>query len=273
MWKVGRYLLFVSLLLVWSLPVLAAPSAELWPYWQSSNPQSDIRIDHSAWGGFLRKYLVIGHAGEPNLVRYGAVSKADQQVLSDYLNRLAAVKVKQLNRAEQKSYWLNLYNALTVRTILDHYPVESIREIKSGWLNAGPWDLKLMTIAGLELSLNDIEHRILRPIWQDNRIHYAVNCASYSCPNLQPEPFTPENSERQLDRAASVYVNSPRGVEFSGDKLVLSSIYDWYQVDFGGNQANLLAYLAHYAETELAARLKAFRGVVGYAYDWRLNGR
>lgn len=266
-----RSLIVISLLL-WSFPAAAAPKADLWPYWQTNDSQSQIRVDHAAWGEFLQKYLVVAGEG-PNLLRYAAVTKADQQALATYVEQLAAVEVTQLNRAEQKAYWINLYNALTVKIILDHYPVESIREIKSGWFSAGPWDMKLIKIEQLELSLNDIEHRILRPIWQDNRIHYAVNCASISCPNLQAEPFTADNSERLLEQAASAYVNSPRAVKFVGDQLVLSSIYDWYQVDFGDNQAGLLTYLAHYAEPELAQRLRTFQGGVDYAYDWRLNSK
>jgi hypothetical protein len=249
----------------------AAPQAELWPHWQAQAPQSQLHIDHSVWSGLLQTYLVVATDEAPNLLRYATVTKADRQLLGGYLAELAAVTVTQLNRAEQKAFWINLYNALTVKTILDHYPLESIRDIKSGWFSAGPWDLKLIKIENLDLSLNDIEHRILRPIWRDNRIHYAVNCASYSCPNLQPEAFTAENSERLLDQAARDYVNSSRGVRFEGEKLVLSSIYDWYQVDFGGSETALLGYLQTLAAPDLAARLKTVQGRVTYDYNWMLN--
>ena len=249
----------------------AAPKAEPWPRWQANDPQSTQHVDHAAWGRFLAKYLVVTPADQPNLVRYGAVTPADKQALGDYLAMLAAVPVAKLNRAEQKAYWINLYNALTVETVLDHYPVASIRDIRSGWFSPGPWDLKLLKVDGVALSLNDIEHRILRPIWQDNRVHYAVNCASLGCPSLQPEPFTAANTERLLDQAAREYVNSPRGARFSGGILVLSRIYDWYQVDFGGSAAGVLAHLERFAAPQLAARLKAFAGNVEYAYDWQLN--
>ncbi|WP_020675173.1 DUF547 domain-containing protein [Geopsychrobacter electrodiphilus] len=265
-------LVAVCALLLSAGAVHAAPQAELWPHWQANTPESTIHIDHAAWGTFLHKYLVVSKDGTPNLVRYGSVTAADHQALADYLTRLSTVTVSQLKRTEQKAYWINLYNALTVETILNNYPVSSIREIKSGWFSPGPWDLKLIKIERLDLSLNDIEHRILRPIWRDNRIHYAVNCASYSCPNLQSEPFTAENTERLLNQAASAYVNSSRGVKFEGDTLVLSSIYDWYQVDFGGNETRLLNYLEGLADPELAGRLKAFKGSVAYSYDWHLNG-
>jgi len=249
----------------------AAPKAELWPRWQANDAQSSTRIDHSAWAQFLNKYLVVSKSGAANLVRYAAVSSADKDSLAQYLAELSAVPMTKLNRSEQKAAWINLYNALTVYTILDHYPVKSIRDIRSGWFSSGPWDLKLIKVEGIELSLNDIEHRILRPIWQDNRVHYAVNCASLGCPNLQPEPFTAENSNHLLEKAAHEYVNSLRGIDLAGGKLTLSSIYDWFQADFGGTDATMLAHLEKFAAPALAAKLKRYRGTISYQYSWDLN--
>lgn len=251
----------------------AAPKAELWPRWQANNSQSNISVDHAAWAQFLDKYLVIGKFEAVNRIRYVAVSSADKDSLAHYLAELSSVPMTKLNRAEQKATWINLYNALTVHTILDHYPVKSIRDIRSGWFSGGPWDLKLIKVEGIELSLNDIEHRILRPIWQDNRVHYAVNCASLGCPNLQPEPFTAENSNRLLEKAAHEYVNSVRGVDLTGGKLTLSSIYDWFQSDFGGTDAVVLAHLEKFAAPELAGKLKNYHGTISYQYSWDLNSQ
>lgn len=264
--------LIISCVLLFSAATLyAAPAAKLWPYWRSSLAASSVSVDHSQWGDFLANYLVAGSGSEPNRLRYAAVSAADRQQLDGYLNMLGQVRVTSLNRAEQKAYWINLYNALTVQVVLDHYPVESIREIKSGWLSSGPWDLKLIEVEGFEVSLNDIEHRILRPIWQDNRIHYAVNCASYSCPDLQSVPYTAANSERLLDQALSDYVNSERGVRFEGNKLILSQIYDWYRIDFADNEPQLIDYLQSVVKPVLAQQLADFTGRVDYEYLWGLN--
>lgn len=249
----------------------AAPKAELWPRWQAHDPQSSIHLDHSLWGQFLDRYLVAGKSGSANLVRYVAVSAEDKASLAQYLAELSAVSMAKLNRAEQKALWINLYNALTVQTILTHYPVKSIREISSGWFSGGPWDLKLIKIEGIELSLNDIEHRILRPIWRDNRVHYAVNCASLGCPNLQPEPFTAENSDRLLTEAAREFINSPRGVDLSADRLLLSSIYEWFQVDFGDSATGVIAHLTQYAAPDLKEKLRSFSEKVDFSYDWELN--
>ena len=176
-----------------------------------------------------------------------------------------------MNRVEQKAYWINLYNGFTVKLILDNYPVKSILKISNGLIKSGPWNMKLLNVEGEDLALNDIEHRILRPIWKDNRIHYAVNCASLGCPNLQPEPYTSENTEALLDRAAREYVNHSRGVSFEGNQLKLSSIYNWYQADFGGSKETLIRDLQKFALGDLAVKLQGFDGRIKYSYDWNLN--
>ena len=184
----------------------AAPSAERWPLWETYQASSKETIDHSAWGDFLARYLETGTDSGVNLLHYAEVTAKESAKLDQYLISLQSVAINEFSRPVQKAFWINLYNALTVRTILQNYPLKSIRDIKSGWFSAGPWDLNLAKISGEELSLNDVEHRILRPIWKDNRVHYAVNCASLGCPNLQPEPFTAKNSERLLE-----YQNQPKG--------------------------------------------------------------
>jgi hypothetical protein len=261
----------ILLNLSFGLTAEAAPRADLWPRWQAHDPQSSTRVDHSVWGRLLETYLVVDKPGAINLVRYKAVTAPDKQELGQYIATLAAVPVAKLNRAEQKAYWINFYNALTVKTILDRYPVNSIREIKSGLFSPGPWDLKLVRVEGVELSLNDIEHRILRPIWQDNRIHYAVNCASLGCPNLQPEPFTAENSERLLDQSARDFINSSRGARIEGRTLILSEIYNWYRADFEDSREGVILHLRQWAEPPLAGALQSFSGEVISDYDWRLN--
>ncbi len=269
--------IFILLLMVVPLAgptgVLAAPKAELWPRWQKHDPTSTQKVDHGAWGDFLATYLVVDHPSGVNLLRYAAVTDADRQVLQRYLKTLEETTVSTLNRDEQAAFWINLYNALTVEVVLDHYPVASIRDIdiSPGWFSDGPWGAKLATVEGEKLSLDDIEHRILRPIWRDPRIHYAVNCASIGCPNLQPEPFSASNRERLFARGARAYVNHPRGVEVRGGRLSLSSIYDWFAQDFGGSERGVLEHLQQYAAPELAKRLAEFDGSIAYRYDWTLN--
>lgn len=259
-------------LLCLSQAAIAAPDADLWPYWQAHDPESTQRVDHGAWADFLDAYLVEDESGV-NLVRYGAVTDADRQALDRYIQRLAGTRVTALARDEQFAYWVNLYNALTVQVVLDHYPVDSIRDIdiSPGWFSSGPWDKALITVEDRTLTLNDIEHRILRPIWRDPRIHYAVNCASMSCPNLLPRPYRADDLEACLDRQARSYINHPRGARFEDGELVASKIYDWYQEDFGGTEAGVIEHLAGHAEPALRERLESAGDVDDYAYDWSLN--
>ncbi|MFZ1201256.1 MAG: DUF547 domain-containing protein [Desulfobacterales bacterium] len=250
----------------------AAPGADLWERWTANDPGSAMRVDHSAWDRFLKTYLTTGPAGV-TLVRYGRVSAADRAALGDYLRQLAQTPVSRLDRKEQKAFWLNLYNAATVKIIIDHYPVKSIRDIdiSPGFFSNGPWGKKLVRVEGEDLSLDDIEHRILRPIWQDPRIHYGVNCASMGCPNLPPAAFTAENTDELLEKGAREFVNSPRGTRIDNGKLIVSSIYVWFQSDFGNSEAGVIAHLKKYAEVDLRTRIEGIDRISDDRYDWRLN--
>jgi uncharacterized protein DUF547 len=248
-----------------------APGAKRWDRWQAHDPASTRAIDHSAWSDLLHRIVVV----QPgvNLVRYGDFDQAATQQLDDYLTLLQAVPVSSLNRDQQFAFWVNLYNAQTVRTVLDHMPVSSIQDINisPGLFATGPWGADLMRVENQNLSLNDIEHRILRPIWQDPRIHYAVNCASIGCPDLQPRAFTADTLEQQLNGAAEAFVNSERAIQIDGDRLILSSLYDWFYEDFGGTDASLLDHLKLYAAPTLKARLDGFSAISDDRYDWSLN--
>ncbi len=250
---------------------LFAPKASLWEEWTAHKTKSVNAVDHRAWDGFLATY-VSSHTDGVNRVDYGAVDSAGKSTLDSYIARMTAVPVRELSRAVQLAYWINLYNALTVKVVLLAYPVESIRDIdiSPGLLSDGPWDKKLVEIGGEAVSLNDIEHRILRPIWRDPRIHYAVNCASISCPNLQKKAFTAKSAERMLDAAARAYINDRRGVRREDERVVVSSIYAWFTDDFGGDVAGVIAHLKQYANPELILILEAATELED-AYDWTLN--
>lgn len=270
---VWSLLLSMMLIALGVAPASAAPKAEPWLFWAANDPAGKVRVDHTPWDRFLKKYVVTNHSSGINRVRYADVSTEDRKGLDAYVQYLRQVEVTRLNRSEQKAYWINLYNALTMKVVLGRYPVNSILDIKisPGLFSSGPWGAKLLVIQGQKVSLDDVEHRILRPLWKDNRVHYAVNCASLGCPNLQPEAYTPENTEALLEKGAREYVNHPRGVRLSGDRLLLSSIYDWFQEDFGGSEESVVRNLQMYAEPKLAEKLKGFNGKLSYDYDWRIN--
>lgn len=250
----------------------AAPQAKLWPRWQAHDPNSHLAVDHRPWQGFLDRFL-LRQLREINLVRYRAVGPAARVRLKDYLGVLSRVPVSRLNRDAQRAYWINLYNAMTVDVILDYYPVKSIREINisPGWFTRGPWGAKRVKVEKTGVSLDDIEHRILRPIWRDARLHYVLNCAAMSCPSLLETAFTAKNTESLLTRAARRYVNHPWGVRIRGGKLKLSSIYFWYRSDFGATDAAVIGHIMKFARPALARRLKREKTFVDGGYNWSLN--
>lgn len=258
-----------------SLEGWLAPDPEPWPRWEAHDPGSDRRIDWTRYGAWLARHVVAGSDGV-NRVDYGAVTAAGLAELAAVIDTLQDVEVAALNRDQQFACWANLYNAVTLKTVLDHYPVESIRDIDlgGGVFGGGPWKADLVTVDGVALSLDEIEHRILRPIWRDPRVHYAVNCAAVGCPNLRPAPWTAETLERDLDAAARDFINHPRGVRPSSggsSGLIVSKIYDWFAEDFGGDAAGVLAHLRRHAEGETAALLAERHDIDGTAYDWSLN--
>ena len=249
----------------------AAPDSEALIFWAKSNENSIASINHNHWQSLLDKYVIHDHPSGINRFSYAKVSADDSDNLKLYLKKMQQLNPRNFNRAEQKAYWINIYNALTVTIILENYPVESITKLGESFFSFGPWDDKVAEIEGQKLSLNDIEHRILRPLFHDSRIHYAVNCASLSCPNLLPTAFTADNTDSLLEQAAHQYINHPRGVSFENSELKVSSIYHWYKDDFGGTDQALMAHLISYAEPPLAKQLKNYNGDIDHHYNWALN--
>jgi hypothetical protein len=233
----------------------------------------------AAYDALLTRYVVVSPDGV-NRVDYARwkASADDRKALDGVIAGKASMKPSTMTRPEQFAYWANMYNAVTLKVILDNYPVSSIRDIKSTgvWFDPrafiGPWVAKRVTVEGKELSLEEIEHEIMRPTFKDPRVHYAVNCASYGCPNLPPKAFTGATLDADLDAGARAFVNHPRGVTVKSDgTLQVSSIYHWFKVDFGGTDAGVVAHLKQYAEPALKAKLDTITTVGGHAYDWALN--
>lgn len=205
-------------------------------------------------------------------------SAADMAALDAWIAEAALRRPSAMARNEAFAFWANLYNALTLKVVLERYPVRSIKDIRSTGVGldprqfAGPWRTRLVTIEGQRMSLDDIEHGTMRPTFRDPRVHYAVNCASIGCPNLPMRAWRAASLEADLDAAAAAFVNHPRGAAFlpSGG-LRVSSIYKWFREDFGGDDAGVIAHLRRHAAPALAARLQNVTRVAEDAYDWALN--
>lgn len=223
------------------------------------------KVDHGIYAGLLARYVQNG------VVDYAGFKAAEDQ-LDQYLNVLSAVDPDVLDRAERFAFYVNVYNAWTIKLILNHYPgIQSIKD--AGSLFQSPWKKKLVRIHGSVLTLDDVEHNILRPRFRDPRVHFAVNCASKGCPPLMAEPFYGDRLEQQLDAAAESFVNDSDYTRLDGETLHISKIFQWFSEDFGHDP---LDFIGRYARGELRQRLAALKDRVRIQYldyDWSLNGR
>jgi hypothetical protein len=221
-------------------------------------------ISHASWDSLLRQ-----HVDEHGLVNYQAMLK-DSNELTAYLNLLSqnAPNKKKWTAAEQMAYWINAYNAFTVKLILDHYPVQSIKDIKNGipFVNT-VWDIKFFKIAGAAFDLNNIEHGILRKDFADPRIHFALVCASMSCPKLQNFAFTAEQLDAQLEQAARAFLNDPFRNEINNKPVQLSKILDWYWTDFKDQYAGPYALINKYTDLNVSEE----ETIQFLEYNWELN--
>lgn len=255
-----------------SVERLALPQPTLLsPDFAFQAPVQTERVNYAAYDRFLTQHWVQDTNGIARL-DYKAVDAADQAALVGFVNQLQQMDPANLARDDQLAYWINLYNAQTIRVVLDAYPVDSIRDIKDGPFSIGPWNRKDVVVNGTALSLNDIEHRIIRPTFNEPRIHYALNCAAVSCPNLAPQAWRGAGLDVALEAAERAYLADPRGVRIGGDgRVTASKIYIWFREDFGDNESAILARLVSKSPAAKAAALQARGRIDGYAYDWSLN--
>ena len=223
-------------------------------------------VSHAAFDAILKEYVTA-----EGWVDYQGLL-ADRTRLDDYLNILSAHHPNKENwsRNERLAYWINAYNAFTLQLILDNYPVKSIKDIKKGipFVNT-VWDIKFIKIEGKEYDLNNIEHGIIRSEFNEPRIHFAVNCASYSCPALQNFAFTANALDQQLDHAAKEFINDPKRNKIGQNSLKLSKILSWYGGDFKQDGRNALDYVREYSDVEISENPE-----VDYLdYNWQLNDK
>ena len=220
-------------------------------------------VTHEQFDALLRK-----HVRADGFVDYKAFVR-DSNALNRYLALLESAHPndKSWSRNEQMAYWINAYNAYTIQLILRNYPIGSIKDIKKGvaFVNS-VWDLKFIKIQGYTYDLNNIEHNILRPVFQDARIHAAINCASYSCPKLLNEAYTAGNLEAQLDAAMRGFVNDPLRNRISPEKAEISEIFKWFKGDFerGGS---LRDFLNRYSTVKITEKTE----ISHIDYEWALN--
>ncbi|MCA9758987.1 MAG: DUF547 domain-containing protein [Candidatus Eisenbacteria bacterium] len=215
---------------------------------------------HSEFGALLARYVHgVG-------VDYPAWSGAadDLTALNDYVQSLTSLDPAPWPEDDQKAYWINLYNAATLRLVLAHYPLDSIKDI--GGLFSSPWKRDVVTVAESTLTLDEIENEILRPEFHDPRIHFALNCASIGCPPLRADAYRAANLSEQLDESCRRTLNDARWVSVGKDGIRVTKIFDWYRGDFEENGGSVRTFLDRYRNEPLP------KGKIEHlSYDWSLN--
>jgi hypothetical protein len=219
---------------------------------------------HKEWTLLLQKYVT-----EEGYVDYAGF-KSDESELDSYLETLQKhpPNASVWSKEEQISYWINVYNAFTVKLILDHYPVASIKDIAGGipFVNT-PWDIKFIEIGGETYDLNNVEHGILRKQFNEPLIHVAVNCASVSCPRLRNEAFEAERLTDQLKDQASYFINRSGKNQISENALQLSKILKWYGGDFDDRYGSAEGFVRAFAKQAIADEVE----IDFLEYNWDLN--
>ena len=215
---------------------------------------------HSQWNSLLQACV------SPNgQVNYKAF-KSRQSELDSYLKTLSgAVPSGNWTKNEKMAYWINAYNAYTIKLILNHYPIKSIMDIEKDGVS--PWDQKFIKMHGKSYTLNEIEHTILRKQFSEPRIHFAVNCASQSCPALMNKAYTAKNLSSELEKSTRKFINNSEHNKISSNSVKVSKIFEWFKEDFTKN-GTLIDFLAKYADTKIDDN-----ATISYLeYDWSLNG-
>jgi len=241
------------------LLLLSLTACKVSDYASNSKP-----IKHTIWDSLLQK-----HVTSEGLVDYKGIIE-DSTRLNRYLDLLSRNHPNEQNwsRDERLAYWINAYNAFTVKLIVDHYPVASIKDIKNGvpFVNT-VWDIKFIEIEERTYDLNNIEHGIIRPKFEEPRIHFAVNCAAQSCPKLQHFAYTAGRLDEQLTQSAEEFLANERKNKVSENEVALSKIFTWYGGDFKTDGRSIIDYINQYAPVQVNENAS-----ISYLdYNWALN--
>ena len=237
-------------------------------------PCASFDQEHRAWTRLLEQYVQDGR------VDYGALHRDARPALSAYREALSAVSgtcYAGWTREQRLAFWINTYNANALELVLEHYPVRSIRAI--GWVPGSAFRTRFIPmkdLAGGELSLDDVEHEHLRKEFGEPRIHFAIVCASVSCPSLRSEAYRATDLDRQLDDQARRFLADPTKNRFDlpSQTFRLSSIFKWFREDFEKAAGSLPAFVARYVDPATAAALAEPGVRIEFLdYDWSLNGR
>ena len=244
--------ILISMILLYTIPTFA-----------DTGPNSTINTDNTIYNDLLKKHVTNGR------VNYDGF-KTDEAMLDQYLNILSRTKIDTLSANGQMAFYINTYNAFTIRLILTKYPkIDSIKDL--GGFFSSPWSIKFIPLQNKHVTLDYIEHDILRPIFKDPRVHFAVNCASKSCPPLRNEAFEADRINEQLDEQTQIFINNPNTFALKEKMFSISKIFKWFKEDFNNEP---IAFIKKYADTGLKEKLDAIDSDIRVKYldyDWSLN--
>ncbi len=228
-------------------------------------------FDHSEF-----TVLLADHVDVEGLVNYVGL-QSDSVHLDRYLAGLAVTEPANLPPADALAFWMNAYNAYTLKLVIDNYPVESILKTVSGpfipSVNS-PFSVEFATVGGTVYSLDGIEHGIIREQFDEPRIHFALVCGALSCPPLRAEAYDGAVLDAQLDDQARRFLHDPSKNAVTVTEARLSKLFDWYEGDLGGSKPGVLSFIAPYFDGDVRAALEAGTPSVSYNdYEWSLNER
>jgi len=239
-------------------------------FWSQSREANAAQVNHQLWDDLLVRFSALDAANGVVGFDYKGLKKEDIKQLDKYISTLEKTDPREFSRAEQKAYWMNLYNALSIQAVL-----ENMRSLEaegfSRPLPAAAWDKPRVKIARQKLSLNDISNRILRPIWHDHRVLFGLNCATRDCPNFAPRAYTANTLKTQLKEAGSRFIDKGTGVQYENGILHASRLFKDYLSDFAKDEKTLKKVFAHYARDMKALYFLGYSGTIHYRKDSRLN--
>ena len=237
-------------------------SGSLGPTAILSNPPANL---HTPFDSLLQAYVRDGG------VRYRAWAANANNLtrLSKYIEALEDLDPETWSTTEALAFWINLYNAATLKLVLNHYPLKSIREI--GGEKESPWNRTVVAVAGESLTLNQIENDIIRPRFGEGRIHFALNCAAIGCPPLAAHAYTGHDLEAQLETVTTATLAKPQWLTITADEIRVTKLFEWYEQDFVDDEGSLRDFLARYRQEDREVLLDEARKIVYMDYNWQLN--
>jgi Protein of unknown function, DUF547 len=227
------------------------------------NIDAQEHLKHTKWTALLQKYVK-----DDGMLNYSGLKKEESK-LDDYLKVLSSNHPKaSWKKNDRLAFWINAYNAFTVKLIIKSYPVKSIKDLGGSIYKVNtPWDIKFIRIGNETYDLNNIEHGIIRKKFEEPRIHFAVNCASVSCPNLRNEAYVGNRLDKQLNEQAKSFINDKSKNVISGKKAQLSKIFRWFKGDFSKKDSNFIKFINSYSDIKITKST-----IIEYLdYSWKLN--